>query len=253
MKTVACYKVVPDVQDLDAFGSGSLEFARAASVLGDYDLVAIEQAVRLAEETNGEAALLSVGGSRLNDTKLAKAALSRGAAKLYRVVDEGFAEADSFQNASAIAAALKNIEFDVVVFGEGSSSQYSQQVGILAARMLGLPVVNAVRSARVEGGSLVCERDLDDAVESVKVSVPCAICMTSEALLPRIPQLKDILAAGKKPVETLDATAVGGIAPSPVTVVERRVAPTAERKCVIYDSADSDAVSKLAADIKSFL
>ena len=110
MKTVACYKVVPDVQDLDAFGS--LDFDRATSVLGDYDLVAIEQAVQLAEATGDEAVLLTVGGSRLNDTKLVKGALSRGAAKLYRVVDDAFANADSFQNASALAAALKNIEFD---------------------------------------------------------------------------------------------------------------------------------------------
>lgn len=251
MKTVACYKVVPDVQDLDAFGS--LDFDRATSVLGDYDLVAIEQAVQLAEATGDEAVLLTVGGSRLNDTKLVKGALSRGAAKLYRVVDDAFANADSFQNASALAAALKNIEFDVVAFGEGSSSQYSQQVGILTARLMGLPVVNAVKSVSVDGAALVCERDLEEGTETVKVPTPCAICMTSEAMLPRIPALKDILAAGKKPVDTLDAGAVGGVAESPVEVVEQSLPPKTDRKCVVYDFADGDAVEKLAADIKASL
>ena len=72
-------------------------------------------------------------------------------------------------------------------------------------------------------------------------------------MLPRIPALKDILAAGKKPVDTLDADAVGGVAESPVEVVEQSLPPKADRKCVVYDFADGDAVEKLAADIKASL
>ena len=126
-------------------------------------------------------------------------------------------------------------------------------MGILTARLMGLPVVNAVKSVSVDGAALVCERDLEEGTETVKVPTPCAICMTSEAMLPRIPALKDILAAGKKPVDTLDAGAVGGVAESPVEVVEQSLPPKADRKCVVYDFADGDAVEKLAADIKASL
>ena len=77
MNTVACYKVVPDAQDIAVRGDGSLDLSRAEWVLGEYDLVAIEAAVKVAEATGGTAYLLSAGADKLTDTKLVKAALRR--------------------------------------------------------------------------------------------------------------------------------------------------------------------------------
>lgn len=53
MKTIACYKVSPDNQDISVLPDRSISFDRAQNVLGEYDLVAIEEAVRLAEQTGG--------------------------------------------------------------------------------------------------------------------------------------------------------------------------------------------------------
>ena len=82
MKTIACYKVSPDNQDISVLPDHSISFDRAQNVLGEYDLVAIEEAVRLAEQTGGACTLLSVGDSKLEDSKLVKGALSRGAEDL---------------------------------------------------------------------------------------------------------------------------------------------------------------------------
>ena len=106
MNTVACYKVVPDAQDIDVNPDGSLNTAKAEIVLGEYDLMAIEEAVKLAEATSGRAVLLSAGGPKLVDTKLVKAALSRGADELFCVVDEAVESADAYQTAAVLAAAL---------------------------------------------------------------------------------------------------------------------------------------------------
>ena len=151
MNIVACYKIVPDAQDIEVGADGALRLDRAQWVLGEYDLVAIEAAAQLAAATDGSAVLLSAGGEKLNDTKLVKAALSRGADELYRVVDPALEDADAFQTASVLAAALRKIDFDLVVCGEGSADRYSQQVGLLVGALLGLPVVNATGSVRAEG------------------------------------------------------------------------------------------------------
>ena len=116
MNIVACYKIVPDAQDIEVGADGALRLDRAQWVLGEYDLVAIEAAAQLAAATDGSAVLLSAGGEKLNDTKLVKAALSRGADELYRVVDPALEDADAFQTASVLAAALRKIDFDLVVW-----------------------------------------------------------------------------------------------------------------------------------------
>ena len=82
MNTVACYKVVPDGQDIGTKPDGTLDFSRAKRVLGEYDLMALEEAAHVADATDGKAVLLSAGDAACFDTKLVKAALSRGASEL---------------------------------------------------------------------------------------------------------------------------------------------------------------------------
>lgn len=251
MNIVACYKVVPDSQDIEAAPDGSLRLDRAQTVLGEYDLVAIEKAAELAAASGGRAVLLSAGGEKLNDTKLVKGALSRGADELYRVVDPALEGADAFQTASVLAGALRKIDFDVVVCGEGSADRYSQQVGMLAGALLGLPVVNAVSDVRLEDGALVVERELEDEVEVLAVEPPAVIGMTSDAALPRIPQLKDILAAGKKPVTTWSLDEVGGMPASPVETVSVKAPENVARKGIVLEGATDENIGELASSIRT--
>ena len=119
MNIVACYKIVPDAQDIEVGADGALRLDRAQWVLGEYDLAAIEAAAQLAAATDGGAVLLSAGGEKLNDTKLVKAALSRGADELYRVVDPALEDADAFQTASVLAAALRAGAFVFAAYATG--------------------------------------------------------------------------------------------------------------------------------------
>lgn len=219
MNTVACYKVVPDAQDIDVNPDKTLNLDKAEMILGEYDLVAIEEAAKLAEATGGSAALLSAGGEKLNDTKLVKAALSRGAQELYCVIDPVLDSSDAFQTASVLAAALGKIDYDLVVCGEGSGDLYAQQVGSLVGALLGVPVVNAVSSIEAKDGAVVVERTLENEVEVLEVTLPAVVSVTTDINLPRIPQLKDILAAGKKPVVKWTLDEVGGLPESPVETV----------------------------------
>ena len=253
MNTVACYKITPDNQDVAVAPDGSIDLAHADMVLGEYDLMAIEEAAKVAEATEGRAVLLTAGGEALGDTKLVKAALSRGASELYSVSDPALADADAFQTATVLAAALGKMEYDLVICGEGSADRYEQQVGSLLGSLLGLPVVNAVSSIEPRDGSVVVERALENEVEVLEVALPAVVSVTTDINLPRIPQLKDILAAGKKPVTTWTLDEVGGLSSACVETVSVKAPGNVERKKVVYESGSAENVGELAANIRASL
>lgn len=251
MNVVACYKVVPDAQDIQAAPGAAPDLSRAERVIGEYDLMALEEAAKLAEATEGRAVLLSAGSSAVNDTKLVKAALSRGAEELFCVVDDALESADAWQTATALAAALGRMEYDVVLCGEGSSDQYAQQVGPLLGSMLGVPTLNGVSAVTATDGKLRVERTLEDVVETVDVPLPAVLCVTSDINLPRVPQLKDILAAGKKPVTSWGLDELGGLAATAVEVESVLAPQDAERKHIIYDEVSDEAIAAVASAIKA--
>lgn len=251
MKTIACYKVSPDNQDINVLPDRSVSFERAQNVLGEYDLLAIEEAVRLAEQTEGSCTLVSVGDSKLEDSKLVKGALSRGAEDLVYVVDEELSDADAFQTASAIANVLKDLEFDLVVFGEGSSDLYAQQTGSLVGTLLGLPTMNAVSEVTPGEGSITVKRTLEQDVETLKMALPAVISVTTDINLPRVPKMKDILGAGKKPVEKRSLASVGGLATTAVRSQKTLAPEDTERKNVIFPDASPENIQELAAAIRA--
>lgn len=253
MNTVACYKVVPDGQDIGTKPDGTLDFSRAKRVLGEYDLMALEEAAHVADATDGKAVLLSAGDAACFDTKLVKAALSRGASELFCVVDDQLSNADAFQTASVLAGALKKMDADLVICGEGSSDLYAQQVGLILGSLLGYTTVNGVNKIEPGEGCITVERVLENEVQTLEVALPAVVSVTTDINLPRIPQLKDILAAGKKPVTKWTLDEVGGLPEAKVEIVSTLAPESVERKGAVYGDASDDNIAQLAVDIKTAL
>lgn len=251
MKIVACYKVVPDAQDITVNSDGTLNLSKARMVLGDYDLMAIEEAVKLSQSTDGSAVLLTAGDSKIADSKLTKAALSRGADELFCIVDDAMASADAFQTASILASALEKIDYDLVICGEGSADLYAQQVGGLLGSLLGVPTLNSVSRIELQGDAVEVERTLENEVEVIEMKLPAVISVTTDINLPRIPQLKDILAAGKKSVTIWSFSDVGDMPSSKVKTISVQAPQDIKRKNVVYESGCDEDMGKLAANIKA--
>jgi len=242
MKVVACYKVVRDEQDLQVAPDGSVSVERAGLRVGDYDLNAIEAGVQLAAITTGTVTGLSVGGEEVRDTKLRKAALSRGLDEAIAVVDPALTTADAQATAEVLAEAVRAVEgCELVLCGEGSADRYSQQVGAQLAARLGVAYVNGVTGIEVAGDAVIVERALEDEVETLRVSLPAVLAVTSDTNTPRIPSMKDILAAGKKPFRELSLADLGIAVPEPMAVASAEVAPASHaRGAVVYQAAQSE-------------
>ena len=249
MNIAVAFKVVPDDQDILVAADGSLDCSKAKPAVSTYDLNALEAATRLAD--GGRVVAVTVGGADIDDSKLKKNVLARGVDELFMTADDACAGLDARATAEALAELLaKAGEFDLVLCGDGSADDYAQQVDVQLAAKLGLPVVNAAVGIRAEGGSILVERALEDVVETVRAPLPAVVSVTPDVALPRIPGMKDILAAGKKPASVAGADA----APERALECVSCVAPKqADRKLEILDAADEGAVEKLAAAIKAAL
>ncbi len=246
MRIVACIKAAPDDADIVVGADRALDFSRAPWKVGSYDLNAIEAARQVADQVGGEVIGLTLGGEELANTKLRKDALSRGLDSL--VIVPGTADADSFQTASALAAALGGLGgYDLVVLGAGSSDRYAQQVGNQLGALLGVPTLNGVNSITVEGDHLRVERALEDAEQVIEVALPAVVSVTSGINVPRIAGMKDILAAGKKPV-----TEASAAMPGASTHLVSLLAPEqVDRRRTVVEGDPADTAAQLATFLKS--
>ena len=242
MRIICCYKLVVDEQDIRINPDRSLSFDGAQWKIGLYDLNAVEAGKQLAEATGGTLTALSAGGDILQNSKLKKAILSRGPDALFIVRDGALEDAGTHLATCALAGAIHKLgPFDLVLCGEGSADLYAGQVGPQLGQILGLPVLNAVcRIEPAAGGGLRVERALEDEVEIHEIDLPAVVCVTSDINVPRIPGMKEILAAGRKPAiewTLADLGLAGG--PPAVEIVATLAPEQVDRKRIILEGEDA--------------
>ena len=252
MNIVAAFKVVPDDQDIQVSADGTLDYSKAKNTVSAYDLNAIEAAAQLAAANEGSNVVaVTVGGADIDDSKLKKNVLARGVDELYMTADDACKGLDARATAVALAELVSKVgDFDVVLCGDGSADNYAQQVDVQLADALGLPVVTAVSAVSVEGAVATCDRMLETQLQTVQVDLPTVISVVPDIALPRIPGMKDILAAGKKPSSV---NAASDVAAAVVDVVETKAPQQAERKMEVLDASVDGDLEKFAAALKAAL
>jgi len=255
MKVVVCVKAVPEEKDIQVRPDHTLSFDKAELKIGQYDLNAVEAAVVLQESSGGaEPIILTVGTVGLKNSKLQKAILSRGAGQLAAVVDESLDTADSYATASNLAAAVQKIgDVDLVLCGEGSGDIYSQQVGPLLGQLLGYVNLNAVSRITAQGNQLVVERTLENEVEVLEVQLPAVLSVTTDINKPRIPGLKEILAAGKKPVNIWGAADLQITKSSDIEIISTLAPEQADRKQIVFEDASDENITALFENLRKVL
>ena len=255
MKIITCYKCVPDEQDIAVNNAdGSLDFSKADAKISQYDLNAIEAACQLKQQAaEAQVTALSVGGKALTNAKGRKDVLSRGPDELIVVIDDQFEQALPQQTASVLAAAAQKAGFDLILCGDGSSDLYAQQVGLLVGEILQLPVINAVSAIQRQGNTLVIERTLEDDVEVIELSVPAVLCVTSDINVPRIPSMKAILGAAKKPVQVWSAADIGFNAEAAWSEQQVAAPKQRERQRIVIEGDGEEQIAAFAENLRKVI
>lgn len=248
MKIVVCAKLAPDASDIEIRSDGSISLERAEWRIGSFDLPAIEAAMRLKDANGGSVTALSVGPQRINNSKLRKDLLSRGPDDLVLVAEDALTGADTAVTARVLAAAVRKIgAVDLVLTGEGSADLYFQQVGLQLGELLEVPVFNAVSNIEAKGSQVRIERSLEEETEVLELPLPALLAVTTDIHTPRLPNMKEILLAGKKPVyewRLADLEMERGLEPR-VEAVSLRAPRPVERKRILIEGSPEDAAQTL--------
>lgn len=244
MQIITCFKIVPEEQDIIVNATGDLSFDRAKMTISNYDINAIEAGTQLVEAHGGAVVGISVGAAGINDSKLKKNVLARGPESLYVVADNSLADMDTHQTATVLKAAIGKIgQFDLILCGEGSADLYAQQVGVQLGQLLNLPTINSVSKISIKDEQAIVERILEDEVEILEIPLPAVLSVTSDSNVPRIPGMKQILAAGKKTAISWTAADLGlGRPAKSIENLETKAPQQAERKQDILEGDAEEAV-----------
>lgn len=196
---VVAVKYVPDATADRKFNAdNTVDRANVDGLLSELDEYAVEQALQIVEAGEGEVTVLTVGPADAADA--VRKALQMGADKGVHVVDDAVHGSDVFATAQILAAAIKKIDHDLVIFGMSSTDGATGVVPSLVADILGVPAVTFGSKLTVDGGTVTITRDGDVATQEIQASTPAVISVTDQTDEARYPSFKGIMAAKKKEV-----------------------------------------------------
>jgi electron transfer flavoprotein beta subunit len=201
MKIAVCIKQVPtrDWQPRLTDDKTWIREQDASFEMNEPDAYALEEALRLKEKHQGEVVVCSAGPARV--AQVIREALARGADRAIHVEDDGLASADAFVTCDALAAAMKDEQFDLILTGLQSDDQGFAQVGVILAERLGRPHATIIMEVQVQDSSLRVKRELEGGwFQWVAMPLPAVLTIQSGINQLRYATLKGIMAAKKKEI-----------------------------------------------------
>ena len=245
MRIVVAYKWTRDPQEATVRADGTVDWSRAKPGLSAYDPVAMELARQLAVAADGELIGVTAGGKGVAVPIASKAALSRGLDRVVIVEDASLAEASRSELAAVLAEMIRHIgDVDLVITGDSSVDVAAKMVPTVLAGELGWPAVAEATSVSGKAGALRVERAIPGGVQVLEVSGPAVLAASADAAVPRVPGMKQLLAAAKKPVELLELAALKVPPSSAVMTVTGRSRPERKaRKGQLIDTTDPAAAA----------
>lgn len=184
MKIVVCIKQVPDTNEvkLDPV-TGTLIRDGVPSIINPDDKAGLEAALVLKDISGAEVTVITMG-LPMADAVL-REAMAMGADHAYLVTDRALGGADTLATSTTLAAAIKKLDYDLIITGRQAIDGDTAQVGPQIAEHLEIPNVSYAEDIKVEGNTVIIKRQYEDRYHTVKVQMPCLITVLGEMNTPR--------------------------------------------------------------------
>ena len=179
MNIVVCIKQVPDTTEVKLDPkTGTLIRDGVPSIINPDDKAGLEAALRIKDKNGSHVTVLTMGPPQA-DLAL-REALAMGADRAILLTDRAFAGADTWATSSALAGALKKMDYDLIIAGRQAIDGDTAQVGPQIAEHLNLPSVTYVEEIEAYDKSIVAKRAFEDGYQMIKVQTPCLITALKE-------------------------------------------------------------------------
>ena len=204
MNLLVCISNVPDTTTKIKFVDGNKTFDSSGVqwIINPWDELALTRAVELKEDagTPVESVVVVAVGEAITEPTLRKC-LAIGADKAVRI--DG-APRDAYFTAFQLSNYVNENPYDMIICGIESSDFNSSAVGGMLAEMLDMPSVSSVSGIQFDGGKVVIQRDVATGIDLVETDGPAVlIAQKGFAKVPRIPNMRGIMMARKKPLEVV--------------------------------------------------
>ena len=256
MRVAVCIKQVPVLSRI-RFDYETKTIVREGVPLevNSFDMLAVDRAVELGKETNGEVVVFTMGPPQAREALVQ--CLAMGADRAVHLTDRAMAGSDTLATARSLALALSRDRFEsnvpdwLVLCGRNSNDSETGQVGPEVAELLGVRFVGNVRKLDYHGGGshIVVERVTDDGYEVIECPLPAVVSAAEGIAEERFPSREELQAAAAAPaIEEVSASQLSpdaslfGNAGSPTRVEEIRLIEP-QRLGVVIEEPDP----KLAA------
>jgi len=246
MKIAVCLKQVP-TRDWQPRLDDSKTWIReqdATFEMNEPDAYALEEGLRLKEKHGGEVVVCSVGPARV--AQVLREALARGADRAIHVKSDATG-VDAFVVASALAGAMKDEQFDLVLTGLQSDDQGFGQTGVVLAETLGLPHATIIMDVQAAPPNVRVKRELEGGwFQWVSMPLPAVLTIQSGINQLRYATLKGIMAAKKKEIKAVAPAA----AAAPKTTIAALYVPEKTKKTQLIDGAPAAAAKELVRRLR---
>ena len=204
MKIVVCIKQVPDTVEVKIDPkTGTLIRDGVPSIINHDDKTGIEAALTIREQVGGTVTVVSMGPPQA-DVAL-REALAMGCDEAILVSGREFGGSDTYATSGILAAALKQLDYDLIITGRQAIDGDTAQVGPQIAEKLSLPQVSYVEEI-VEAAEdhVTVKRQFEDGYHIVKVKTPCLLTAIAELAEPRYMSVGGVFDAYQKEIKIFD-------------------------------------------------
>ncbi|MDA8335278.1 MAG: electron transfer flavoprotein subunit beta/FixA family protein [Peptococcaceae bacterium] len=253
MNIVACIKQVPDTSEVKIDReTNTLIREGVPSIINPFDLNAIEEGLLLKERFGGSVTVISMGPPQVESAL--REALSLGVDRVVLLCDRAFAGSDTLATSCTLAAAIREIGFDLILCGKQAIDGDTAQVGPEIAEWLDVPHLTYISAVEeVSDRSITVSRLLEGGYERVRASLPALLTVVKELNEPRLPGYRASLRAKTEPVTTWGAAGLNldpaniGMKGSPTKVTRSFVPELGRQGQFLAGSPEEQAAALIAA------
>jgi electron transfer flavoprotein beta subunit len=254
MKIAVCVKQVPTREWQPRLRDDKtwIREQDASFEMNEPDAYALEESLRLREKHGGEVVVCTAGPARVQ--QVLREALARGADRAIHVEDESLGSADACVTAGALAAAMADEQFDLVLTGLQSDDQGHGQTGVLLAERLGIPHSTIIMEIQIDPAPgagppavMRVKRELEGGwFQYVTMPLPALLTIQSGINQLRYATLKGIMAAKKKEISKV---ASPGTAPARQKITAL-YAPQKSKQTVMIGGSPAEAAKELVKRLR---
>lgn len=216
MKIAVCIKQVPDSFAQKKLVGGVIDRGGVESVINSLDEFAIEEALQIAERFGGHGpdtpntiTLISMGTTKVAETL--RKALTMGGDDAILVSDPALAQSDSRVTARVLSKVIGIGNYDLVFCGTESTDARMSVIPAMLAAELGWAQLTFANKVQIDldRNLIQIQRVTERSVDQMSAAFPAIVSVVERINEPRYPSFKDIMAAKKKNITTLDLRSIG--------------------------------------------